>query len=125
MAYRSPLPVLVLAVAGSLAAASDAPDSDPARELRMDLVGKISVGNATRAGVTKLLGRPWRTVHYGDCNTVEYQELWEYWGHNANAGFKITIAFDDSGIARTIARTDPTGAIKVLAADPQPPHQHQ
>jgi outer membrane protein assembly factor BamE (lipoprotein component of BamABCDE complex) len=124
MAYRSPLPMLVLALAGSLVAASDAPHSGPAHELQMDRVGKISVGSTTRAGVTQLLGRPWRTVHYGDCNAVEYQELWEYWGHDANAGFKITIAFDDSGIARTIARSDPTGAIKVLAADPQPHHQH-
>lgn len=124
MAYRSPLPVLVLVLAGSLVGASDAPHPGPAPELRMAAVGKISVGNSTRAGVTELLGRPWRTVHYGDCNAVEYQELWEYWGHDANASFKITIAFDDSGIARTIARTDPTGAIMLLAAAPEPPHQH-
>ena len=58
MACRSPLPVLVLALAGSSVAASDAPDSGRAPELR------------------------------------------------------------------TIARTDPTGAIKVLAADSRPPHQH-
>lgn len=124
MAYRWPLPVLVLALAGSSVAASEAPRTSPAGEPLMDLVAKISVGHATRAGVTKLLGRPWRTVHYGDCNAVEYQELWEYWGHDASASFKITIEFDDSGIARVIARTDPTGAVVLLAAASQPPHRH-
>lgn len=124
MSYRWPLPVLVLALAGSFVPASEAPRPGRADEPLMDLVAKINVGNATRAGVTKLLGRPWRTVHYGDCNALEYQELWEYWGHDADASFKITIEFDDSGIARVIARTGPTGAVKVLAATPAAPHQH-
>jgi len=120
---------LMVAIAWPLVLASDAPGSAPAasRELRMDLVTKIVTGSATRAGVAKLLGRPWRTVHYGDCNAVEYQELWEYWGHGVTGSFKITIEFDDAGIARVIARTVPTGAIVVLAAAPAPQssHQHQ
>jgi len=120
---------LMVAIAWPLVLASDAPGSAPAasRELRMDLVTKIVTGSATRAGVAKLLGRPWRTVHYGDCNAVEYQELWEYWGHGVTGSFKITIEFDDAGIARVIARTVPTGAIVVLAAAPAPEssHQHQ
>ncbi|PYT79523.1 MAG: hypothetical protein DMG41_38555 [Acidobacteria bacterium] len=121
--------LMVVAIAWSLVLASDAPGSAPAvsRELRTDLVTKIRIGSATRDGVAKLLGRPWRTVHYGDCNAVEYQELWEYWGHDVTGSFKITIEFDDAGIARVIARTVPTGAIVVLAAAPAPQssHQHQ
>ena len=129
MTYGWPIVFLMVAIAWSLVLASDAPGSAPAasRELRMDLVTKISIGSSTRTGVAKLLGRPWRTVHYGDCNAVEYQELWEYWGHDVTGSFKITIEFDDAGIARVIARTVPTGAIVVLAAAPAPQssHQHQ
>jgi hypothetical protein len=127
MTYSWPIVFLLAASASSFVPGSDARGSAPAvsRELRMDLVRKISVGSATRGGVVKLLGRPWRTVHYGDCNAVEYQELWEYWGHDVSGSFKITIEFDDAGIARVIARTVPTGAIVVLAAAPAPESSHQ
>jgi len=127
MTYSWPIVFLMVAIASSFAAAADAATSAPAnsRELRMDLVTQIRVGNATRDGVAKLLGRPWRTVNYGDCNTVEYQELWEYWGHDATGSFKITIEFDDTGIARVIARTVPTGAVVVLAAAPATSTSHQ
>jgi len=119
--------LMVVASAWSLVLASDAPGSAPAvsRELRTDLVTKIRIGSATRDGVAKLLGRPWRTVHYGDCNAVEYQELWEYWGHDVSGSFKLTIEFDDAGIARVIARTVPAGGIVVLAAAPAPASSHQ
>jgi hypothetical protein len=127
MTYSWPIVFLIVAFASSSVPASDARGSAPAvsRELRMDLVTKISIGSATRAEVAKLLGRPWRSVHYGDCNAVEYQELWEYWGHDVTGSFKITIEFDDAGIARVIARTVPTGAIVVLAAAPAPESRHQ
>ncbi len=124
-----PIVFLMVAIAWSLVLASDAPGSAPAvsRELRTDLVTKIRIGSATRDRVAKLLGRPWRTVHYGDCNAVENQELWEYWGHDVTGSFKLTIEFDDAGIARVIARTVPMGGIVVLAAAPAPEsgHQHQ
>ena len=124
-----PIVFLMVAIAWSLVLASDAPGSAPAvsRELRTDLVTKIRIGSATRDRVAKLLGRPWRTVHYGDCNAVENQELWEYWGHDVTGSFKLTIEFDAAGIARVIARTLPMGGIVVLAAAPAPEsgHQHQ
>src|SRR5207244_9405727 len=122
MTYGWPIVFLMVAIAWSLVLASDAPGSAPAasRELRMDLVTKISIGSATRAGVAKLLGRPWRTVHYGDCNTVEYQELWEYWGHDVTGSFKITIEFNEEGMAGVVARIVLTGGLVVLAAAPAP-----
>src|SRR5205807_8708647 len=111
----------------SLPLASAAPASSAAvsRELRTGLVTKSRIGSATTDGVAKLIGRPWRTVHYADCNAVEYQELWEYWGHDVSGSFKLTIEFDDAGIARVVARTVPTGGIVVLAAAPAPESSHQ
>ena len=127
MTYSWLIAFLMVAIAWSPVLASDAPGSAPAvsRELRTDLVTKIRIGSATRDGVAKLLGRPWRTVHYGDCNAVEYQELWEYWGHDVRGSFKLTIEFDDAGIARVVARTVPAGGIVVLAAAPAPESSHQ
>src|SRR5208282_4611515 len=63
-------------------------------------VAKIEVGNSTREQIKELLGTPYRMTNYGDCSPMDYQEFWEYVGHDANGIFKIHIEFDDAGIAR-------------------------
>ena len=35
-------------------------------------------------------------ANYGDCNPIDYQEIWEYLGHNADGAFKIDIEFDEA-----------------------------
>ena len=108
-------------------AASDAPKpATPAtHELTMDMVAKIKVGTTTGAQLKEMLGTPWRTLNYGDCNPIDYQELWEYLGRDANGPFRITVEFDEAGIARIVAKTPAKGSPIVLAVAPKPEHPHQ
>jgi hypothetical protein len=104
--------------------------SDPAgsanylsRDLKMETVGKIKVGRTTSAQVQQLLGPPWRTTNYGDCNPIDYQEFWEYVGKDATGLFRIHIEFDEDHIARIVTRVPKNGPITVLAAAPKPQKQ--
>jgi len=119
--------LLCLALSYSFAVASEAPKAaaSTTSDLSMDLVAKIKVGSSTGAQVKELLGTPWRTNNYGDCNPVDYQETWEYLGHDADGRFKISIEFDEAGIARIVAKTPAKGPVVVLAAAPKPSTQHQ
>jgi len=94
-------------------------------EVTMEAVAKIKVGDTTGAQIRELLGTPWRTNNYGDCNVVDYQESWEYLGHDANGQFKINIEFDEAGVARIVAKIPPKGPIVVLAAAPPPQRAHK
>ena len=73
MKYRSTLIAFCLALIFSFAVAADSPKSAvPAlHELTMNMVAKIHVGISTRAQLRELLGTPWRTTNYGDCNPVD------------------------------------------------------
>ena len=93
-------------------------------EVTLETVAKIKVGDTTGAQVKELLGTPWRTNNYGDCNVVDNQETWEYLGHDANGQFKISIEFDEAGVARIVAKIPPRGPIVVLAAAPPPDRNH-
>ncbi len=88
-------------------------------------VAKIEVGISTREQIKDLLGTPYRMTNYGDCSPVDYQEFWEYVGHDAHGIFKIHIEFDDAGIARIVAKDNKKGPIIVLYAAPKPEKQHQ
>jgi len=109
------------------ALASDAPaiSKITPKDITLGMVSKIKVGSSNRAQVTELLGVPWRTVNYGDCNPIDYQEIWEYLGHEAGGVFRISIEYDEAGIARMIAKTPAKGAIIVLAAAPPPKATHE
>lgn len=63
-------------------------------------------------------------TNYGDCSPVDYQEFWEYLGHDENGIFKIHIEFDDDGIARIVGKDTKRGPIIVLDAAPKPEKQH-
>jgi outer membrane protein assembly factor BamE (lipoprotein component of BamABCDE complex) len=111
----------------ALCQASDAPKPATAatQELTMEMVAKINVGASTGAQLKEMLGTPWRTTNYGDCNPIDYQELWEYLGRDTNGPFKITVEFDEAGIARLVAKTPAKGPTVVLAVAPKPEHPHQ
>jgi outer membrane protein assembly factor BamE (lipoprotein component of BamABCDE complex) len=90
-------------------------------DVSLDRVAQIKVGSSTDTQVKDLLGTPLRTTNYGDCsNFVDYQDLWEYQGHDAGGRFKISIQFDETGIARIVTKTPSTGPVVVLAAAPPP-----
>jgi outer membrane protein assembly factor BamE (lipoprotein component of BamABCDE complex) len=88
-------------------------------------VAKIKVGASTGDQIKELLGTPFRATNYGDCNPIDYQEVWEYLGHDADGMFKIHIEFDEAGVARIIAKDTKKGPIVVLAAAPKPESHHE
>jgi outer membrane protein assembly factor BamE (lipoprotein component of BamABCDE complex) len=88
-------------------------------------VAKIKVGTSTGDQIKELLGTPFRATNYGDCNPIDYQEVWEYLGHDADGMFKIHIEFDEAGIARIVAKDTKKGPIVVLAAAPKPESHHE
>lgn len=108
-------------VAAELPRAGEAATSD----VSLANVAKIEVGTSTREQIKELLGTPYRLTNYGDCSPMDYQEFWEYVGHDANGIFKIHIEFDDAGIARIVAKDTKKGPIIVLYAAPKPEKQHQ
>lgn len=95
------------------------------REVILANVAKIRVGFSNREQIKELLGSPFRATNDGDCNPVDYQEKWEYLGHDANGMFKIDIEFDEAGIARIVAKDTKKGPIVVLAAAPKPESHHE
>ena len=111
----------------SFAIASELPKtSKPSPgDVTMDRVAQIKVGGSTEAQVKELLGNPLRTTSYGDCNVVDYQNIWEYQGHDASGRVKISIQFDEAGIARIVTKTPSKGPVVVLAATPPPKAAHQ
>ncbi|TMB16533.1 MAG: outer membrane protein assembly factor BamE [Deltaproteobacteria bacterium] len=111
----------------SFAIASELPKtSKPSPgDVTMNRVAQIKVGSSTEARVKELLGNPLRTTSYGDCNVVDYQNIWEYQGHDASGRVKISIQFDEAGIARIVTKTPSKGPVVVLAATPPPKAAHQ
>ncbi len=122
MRYRWVLSVLLVALLYSFAPGAG---TSAAGDLNLEMIAKIKVGSTTRAQVKELLGAPWRMNNYGDCNPVDYQETWEYLGRDANGAFKISIEFDEAGIARIVAKTPAKGPVVVLAAASRPSASHQ
>lgn len=94
-------------------------------DVDMANVAKIQVGVTTAEQVKGLLGEPYSKTNYGDCNPVDYQEFWEYVGHDINGIFKIHIEFDDAHIARIVAKDPKKGPIVVLAAAAKPEAAHR
>jgi outer membrane protein assembly factor BamE (lipoprotein component of BamABCDE complex) len=115
------IPILFFA---SAAFAAPPGSADYPSEVNMSNVAKIQVGITTGEQVRALLGAPYRMNNYGDCNPVDYQEVWEYIGHDANGIFKIHIEFDEDHIARIVAKDSKNGPIEVLAIAPKPGSKH-
>jgi outer membrane protein assembly factor BamE (lipoprotein component of BamABCDE complex) len=123
------IPLMWLATISALLCSFAAPAQNPqagtaTSDVNLSEVAKIKVGSTTREQIKELLGPPYRMTNYGDCNPIDYQEFWEYLGHDENGVFKIHIEFDDAGIARIIAKDTKRGPIIVLDAAPKPEKQH-
>jgi len=127
MKSKGMLLAVSLMLLSRFAPASEAPAiaNIAAKDVTLDMVSKIKVGMSNRAQVTELLGAPWRTVNYGDCNPIDYQEIWEYMGHEAGGVFRISIEFDEAGIARIVVKTTAKGPVIVLAAAQSPKTSHE
>jgi outer membrane protein assembly factor BamE (lipoprotein component of BamABCDE complex) len=118
--------IVVLLYSYSGAASAETPQAAAfASDVSLANVAKIKAGHTTREQITELLGPPYRMTNYGDCSPIDYQEFWEYVGHDTSGIFKIHIEFDDAGIARIIAKDSKKGPIIVLDAAPKPEKQHQ
>lgn len=108
-----------------LATAADAAKPvKPAGNDLMDKVANIKVGSSTGVQLMELLGAPWRSTNYGDCHPVDYQEIWEYVGHDSAGLFRIHIELDENGVVQIVAKVPQQGLITVLAATPKPEIEH-
>ena len=127
MKTRATWLVILSGLLWSFPAAAETPQAGSLNtgDVNLTNVAKIKVGNTTREQIKGLLGPPYRMTNYGDCSPMDYQEFWEYLGHDENGVFKIHIEFDDSGIARILAKDTKKGPIILLDAAPKPEkHQH-
>jgi outer membrane protein assembly factor BamE (lipoprotein component of BamABCDE complex) len=112
-------------LSGLATGAATSKPATPAGNDLMDKAAKIKAGSSTGVQVSELLGAPWRSTNYGDCHPVDYQEIWEYVGHDSTGLFRIHIEFDDNGVAQIVAKVPQKGPITVLAATPKPGMQHR
>jgi outer membrane protein assembly factor BamE (lipoprotein component of BamABCDE complex) len=127
MKIRATWLVILSGLLSTFPAAAETPQagSPTTGDVNLANVAKIKVGNTTREQIGELLGTPYRMTNYGDCSPMDYQEFWEYLGHDENGVFKIHIEFDDSGVARILAKDTKKGPIILLDAAPKPEkHQH-
>jgi outer membrane protein assembly factor BamE (lipoprotein component of BamABCDE complex) len=126
MRIRARWLAIISALLCSFTAAAETPQASAATgDVNLTNVAKIKAGHSTREQIKELLGPPYRMTNYGDCSPMDYQEFWEYVGHDAAGIFKIHIEFDDAGVARIIAKDTKKGPIVVLDAAPRPEKQHQ
>lgn len=114
----------IAALLCSFATAQNSQTETSTGEVNLAAVAKIKAGNTTREQIKELLGPPYRMTNYGDCSPIDYQEFWEYLGHDENGIFKIHIEFDEAGIARIVGKDTKKGPIIVLDAAPKPDKQH-
>jgi outer membrane protein assembly factor BamE (lipoprotein component of BamABCDE complex) len=64
-------------------------------------------GMSTKAAVQSLLGAPWRILQFNDCGMSmpgQADETWDYRGRNAKGSYRVHIEFDDSDVARLVAK---------------------
>ena len=70
-------------------------------------LARVVPGISTKAEVKSLLGEPWRIVQFNDCGMSmpgQADESWDYRGRNAKGTYRVHIEFDDSDVARLVAK---------------------
>jgi outer membrane protein assembly factor BamE (lipoprotein component of BamABCDE complex) len=103
---------LTLSVLGSSAArcadgwatAIPPPRADTISAAKLALV---KPGISTKTEVQSLLGAPWRILQFNDCGMSmpgQADETWDYRGQNAKGTYRVHIEFDDSNVARLVAK---------------------
>jgi outer membrane protein assembly factor BamE (lipoprotein component of BamABCDE complex) len=70
-------------------------------------LAQVKPGTSTKAEVQSLLGAPWRILQFNDCGMSmpgQADETWDYRGRNARGTYRVHIEFDDSDVARLVAK---------------------
>ena len=70
-------------------------------------LAKVQPGTSTKTQVQSLLGAPWRILQFNDCGMSmpgQADESWDYRGRDAKGTYRAHIEFDDSDVARLVAK---------------------
>jgi outer membrane protein assembly factor BamE (lipoprotein component of BamABCDE complex) len=70
-------------------------------------LAQLKPGISTKTQVQSLLGAPWRILQFNDCGMSmpgQADETWDYRGRNAKGTYRVHIEFDDSNVARLVAK---------------------
>jgi len=70
-------------------------------------LAQVKPGVSTKTEVQSLLGAPWRILQFNDCGMSmpgQADETWDYRGRNAKGTYRVHIEFDDSNVARLVAK---------------------
>jgi hypothetical protein len=88
-------------------------------------LAKVQPGTSTKTEVQALLGAPWRILQFNDCGMSmpgQADESWDYRGRNAKGTYRVHIEFDDSDVARLVAKIpDRAAGTKGTRAKTAPP----
>ena len=88
-------------------------------------LAQVKPGTSTKAEVQSLLGAPWRILQFNDCGMSmpgQADETWGYRGRNAKGTYRVHIEFDDSDVARLVAKIpDHVAGTKGTRAKTAPP----
>jgi outer membrane protein assembly factor BamE (lipoprotein component of BamABCDE complex) len=88
-------------------------------------LAQVKPGTSTKAQVQSLLGAPWRILQFNDCGMSmpgQADETWDYRGKNAKGTYRVHIEFDDSDVARLVAKIpDHVAGTKGTRAKTAPP----
>ena len=88
-------------------------------------LAQVKPGTSTKAEVQSLLGAPWRILQFNDCGMSmpgQADETWDYRGRNAKGTYRVHIEFDDSDVARLVAKIpDHVAGTKGTRAKTAPP----
>jgi outer membrane protein assembly factor BamE (lipoprotein component of BamABCDE complex) len=103
---------LALSFFGASAARSEDGWATPIPSARTDTISaaklaQVKPGISTKTEVQSLLGAPWRILQFNDCGMSmpgQADESWDYRGRNAKGTYRVHIEFDDSDVARLVAK---------------------
>jgi outer membrane protein assembly factor BamE (lipoprotein component of BamABCDE complex) len=88
-------------------------------------LAQVKPGVSTKTEVQSLLGAPWRILQFNDCGMAmpgQADETWDYRGRNARGTYRVHIEFDDSNVARLVAKIpDHATGTKGTRAETTPP----
>jgi hypothetical protein len=80
------------------------PSVDP---ISASKLARVVPGSSTKTEVQSLLGAPWRILQFNDCGMSmpgQADESWDYRGRDAKGTYRVHIEFDDSNVARLVAK---------------------
>jgi hypothetical protein len=107
---------------GWATAISPPPRSDTISAAKL---AQVKPGVSTKTQIQSLLGAPWRILQFNDCGMSmpgQADESWDYRGRNAKGTYRVHIEFDDTNVARLVAKIpDRVGGSQGTRAMTAPP----